>query len=281
MKKDKLRAECEHIFYEKQCHARYDWADVCEFEERFKKFKRKRRVHKAISTALLLSVLACGAIGTTYIAKKLDFKEPVYSAPNYYYPNYYNDFPINVFIDESSFSAKQVETIKQILEKLDNGCVGFKIEIASEYDYSVCNLKISAGDVFEEFGSLVLGSTWGSVIDNDYSEVVINKNLAKLNTKMFYYVTIHEILHALGLEHTKNISSIMFPFMLYHDVKQGEFNALNTLYPTISEEDPAAALSYEEYLALEKESGSQLKHNTLQRAINLEKAAKLQEQKER
>ena len=73
----------------------------------------------------------------------------------------------------------------------------------------------------------------------------------------------------------------MFPFMLYHDVKQGEFNALNTLYPTISEEDPAAALSYEEYLALEKEYGSQLKHNTLQRAINLEKAAKLQEQKER
>ena len=252
IKKDKLREECEHQFYELGCHARYDWADVCEFEERFKKFKRKMRINKIISGALLASILSCGAIGATYTAKKLNFPEPVYEAPANYYPGYYNEFPINVFIDETAFSKAQVETIKEILTKLDEGCVGFKIEYSSEYDYSVCNLKISAGKVFEDFGSLVLGSTYGSVIDGDYSEVVINEKFAKLNTKMFYYVTIHEILHALGLEHTKNISSIMFPFMFYHDIKQGEYDALNTLYPVETKDDLDSTLTYEEYLKYEQ-----------------------------
>ena len=239
MKKDKLREELEHLYYDKHNHSRYNWKDVCEFEEKFLKFKKYKLKKNIVSAALALTITASGIFGISYINKTLNFPEPEYRQSSNITPDYYNEFPINVYINEKDFKPSQVETIKEVLKELDNKCDGFKISVMPEYDFSICDINISTDTLENDFGSLYLGVTYGSLPNNRYSEIKIDKNFAKLTTKIFKYVVEHEILHSLGLEHTKNPTSIMFPYVLYHNPSQKDYENLNTLYPTKANESTA------------------------------------------
>ena len=248
---DQLRDRCEHVFYDLHNHDRYNWADVCEFEEKFKRHKKgfiKQKIATiAVATMLASSAVVCGVL----TVKPLIFEETVYEAPKNYTPDYYNEFPINVYINKDVFSTKQIETIKNILAMLDEKCDGFKIEVQEEYDFGSCNISISTSKPSFKDGSIIMGYAYGNVIHNFCSEIEIDENFAKMDTKIFEHVVLHELLHALGLDHSKKVTSIMFPYVLYNDIKQEEIDALNTLYPTATkfmEDHKLTQDNYQQYL---------------------------------
>ena len=231
MKEDKLREKQEKkIFSNNQIE---DDSLVFEtIEKKFSKFKNGRFKQKVAAIIFAVLLGASGTVLGARIYNRLNFKEQVYSEALIHTPDFYNDHPIGVCVDTNGFSEKQLKIIKSIFNSIDERCPGFQFNYIDEYDYDQCNIYLYTSKLEQDnLGSVPLGTTKGNMMLG-YSEIAINEEFAKSDPNSFESVVTHELLHALGLGHTKDLTNIMFPYNLNAEISEKEFDILNALYPT-------------------------------------------------
>ena len=235
MKRDKLREKYEKEFFSEEGRSKNNPNDVEDFEQKFAEYKEKHLKKKnplmvpLIVSSLLLT--ASGIVCGTRIANKLNFEEPVYSQESARSPDYFNKNPIGITFDGEDFSEKQLEIIDNVLHNIDEKCPGLRFV----YDDDNWNIRFYVTDVNKDRGldSFVLATATNNLIKSLYSGIAVDENFAKTaNEQEFERVITHEILHSLGLQHTKDFTNIMFPMGTHGVISDKEFEILNMLYPT-------------------------------------------------
>lgn len=230
MNKDKFRKKQEEEFFSDGKHSKDNPLDVEAFEQKFAKEKNKKSIFKLKVAAVIFSVLlsAAGTFFGTRVYNKLNFKEPVYNEEMIHTPDFYNDHPIEVYIEKNDFTKSQFDSIKNVFETIDERCPGLKFSFLEKNEN--WNIYLHAGKIEQNSDMTILGQTLGYL--GSFSQIIIDEEFAKSNSNSFDSVITHEVLHALGLGHTKDFTNIMFPYNLNREISEKEFEILNKLYPT-------------------------------------------------
>lgn len=233
MKKDKLREQQEEKFFSDGSHSKDNPLDVEAFEQKFAKYKSGRFKQKIAAVIFAVLLSATGTWFGARVYNRLNFKEQVYNEDISHTPDFFNDHPIGVCVNKNDFSQKQLEIIKNVFASIDERCPGFQFNYIDEYDYDKCNIYLYSSKLEQDgIGSTCLGVTKGNMFLG-YSEIAMNEDFVKANSNEFENVITHELLHALGLGHTKDLTNIMFPYNIFNtEISEKEFAILNMLYPT-------------------------------------------------
>lgn len=183
----------------------------------------------ASALTINLIVLKCG---TYYYAKNnnmLNFSEQKYSVNENITPGYYNKKPVRVCISDC-FGEKAKQKIIEGINYLDEKALGIKFDYfigkptANNCDIAIYKTKYDSNVIS---GEATLGDLNGKQIKGD---VYLDESFDKLLS--IKYLTIHEICHVIGLAHSKDINSMMFPIITTTIMTNEDVENLNTIYPS-------------------------------------------------
>lgn len=195
------------------------------------------------STVLVSTVFYGTAVGLTKlyaITAEVDAKQVVYHQNENIEPGYYNENPIKICISDK-FNGIFRNGIEKGIRTFDDAALGLKFEIRvgdleklkGEYDVSFVPSYEYKGN---SNGLDVLGYTYLS--SNDAKE--IKGPIYLMPNKMHLFgvkaTTMHELGHKIGLEHTDDPNSLMFPVCSNFGLSQSDIDNINTIYPAKSEE---------------------------------------------
>ena len=168
-------------------------------------------------------------------------QNPVYVNNDDYTPNisvkpgYYNEHPIKVCIDES-FNDYYKWAIELGIDRLDEIATGIKFEKyvgkASRYnkDADMNIIKEMHGDDEESKKDTKLGYTFAPYEDKGVTnEVYIYED--RMGYKGVSAVVMHEMMHALGIQHSDDVNSIMFPYSTSMFPNLQDIKNVNTIFP--------------------------------------------------
>lgn len=209
-------------------------------ESKIKNFKK--RVKKCAKTIMVLGGMVVGFYGSYNAAayvqgkvdKTLDFEtRDYYQNPNIE-PGYYNKNPIKVCISDKFSSFNQHQIIKGIQE-LDKDAIGLSFDIRLG---SGCEL--SPHEIFVEPENLEM-NVLGRATLNPLTTYGIRGHIALDDKTLHVYgiksTTIHELAHVIGLAHSKDITSLMYPISCRFGLSKEDIKNINTIYPAAQDDD--------------------------------------------
>lgn len=186
-------------------------------------------------TIVLTSLLAINLAvlkGGSYLSAKnnnmLNFTEKTYSLNENIEPGYYNKKPIKVCISDC-FGEKAQQKIIDGINYLDEKAIGIKFDCFvgkpndDNCDIAVYRTKYNSNVIS---GEATVGNLKGSQIKGD---VYLDESFDTMMS--LKYLTIHEVCHVIGLSHSKNVNSMMFPIVTTTKLSKQDVENLNTIYP--------------------------------------------------
>lgn len=169
-------------------------------------------IYAIASASLLIDIVA-----SAHLQGMMDFEEKTtYSANASVVPGYYNEHPLKVYISDD-FSYRYTKEIIDAIKYVDGVATGLKFAISSNVDDS--NIQIYKNNNIDCLGCAYPSS--GKIYIND--DVFHHKGVEA--------TVIHEIAHILGLEHSKDLSSIMYPVVSQKEFSERDIKNLNTIWP--------------------------------------------------
>ena len=208
---------------------------------RLEKMARKNKIDNIkIATTLVLLAVNLSVLGAQVTNGLSSTYDGTYVQNPNFEAGYFNENPYTISINTNNLTQKDIEIILGAIAELDDAMLGMRIKVVfngeSPYSLEIVKTKTqsslakgkSAGEA-KTFGTQLKGIVY---IDN--STFNKSENYAKS-------VIMHEILHVLGLKHSKKISSIMFPFTLANDLSEQDKANLNTIFPPEIELDSEIA----------------------------------------
>ena len=210
---------------------------------RVSKLKRvKKIVVRSVKNLMLLGGIVVGIYGSynvgAYIQGKVDKSLDFETREYYKNPNieagHYNRYPIKVCVSDKFTSSNQRQIVKGI-NSLDKDAVGLS------FDVRVGNgCELQPHEIFVEPENLEK-NVLGRATLNPLNTYGIRGHIAlDQNTLHIYGIkstTIHELAHVIGLAHSKNITSLMYPISCRFDLSKEDIKNINTIYPAAQDDD--------------------------------------------
>lgn len=215
----------------------------------FKKSEKNKKrltplILKASGLFLSISIFVGSTMLTGYHFLVTDFKEPVYSRNEHYPIGYLVDHPLKVYIDPTGATQRQIDLIKKSIIQLDEvldtvnfefvegeAPKTFEFELGTLENDNFANIFISVNkdsNIFSNVLGFAKQLSYKPIVGNI---VIEKKSFRGFGEKRAISTIQHEVLHALGLDHTKNITSIMYPVNLHSGVTQDAIEDVETIFP--------------------------------------------------
>lgn len=193
------------------------------------KAKKNKRVNIIIGVLSIMVAINCTIMGTQ-IYNNFNFTEPTYNKNDNYEAGYFNDHPYVISIQTDNLTQKELNLIRDAILELDNAMLGMCFDVVENgeklQDLTILKTKIE--------GNIALGNLAGEARyfpDNLKGTVFINSATFNKSEEYIKSVIIHEIMHVLGFNHSKDINSIMFPYQLENGLSSKDIENLNTVFP--------------------------------------------------
>lgn len=175
----------------------------------------------------LYGVMKFGAYTAAADRNLLDFSERTYDDNLNIEAGYYNEHPISICISDE-FSDYNTKRIIDGLKTIDKESVGMKFDISvgtpSRKIHDVCIYS-------DECADNVLGCA--TMNDTDSKHICGNMYLDenKFNFYGMKSLLMHEMGHILGLEHSKDLNSLMYPVVSRYTLSEDFIEHVNAMYP--------------------------------------------------
>ena len=200
-----------------------------EMLEDFAEYKRNRRRYKlclGLATGMITLAIAAAANLGIYVYKSFDFNEPNYASA-YAEPGFYNKNPIKFTINLDDFSPREINLIFRAVKELDDDALGIKFVYSPEG----ANFGFFKSQTTFIDGNFITAAC-ASLGDLEHGVILVGKNYAaNADETKFVAILKHEILHILGLFHSHNPESILFPYTMVPNLSEEDKANLNFLYP--------------------------------------------------
>lgn len=153
----------------------------------------------------------------------------------------WNHFPLTVYIDDSFIGQKNSEYVTDVIRALDmwekTGIVSFSVIYSPDADISigwVPSLKEKATDTLGNTDIKFINVSQFGIIQSAIIELLTKSESRQLNSNDMVNLALHEIGHAIGLQHT-NEDDIMNPVLTIPSksikkISTSDINNLNKLY---------------------------------------------------
>lgn len=196
-----------------------------------------KKILKGILKKSLIGLALCGTLvfafkgNAYYVASEnglLDFGETTYRQNINITPGYYNANPIKIYISGAFGEVAQKQIIAGI-QYLDSKAEGLKFE------YEVGHHLINDFDIYiqkAEFGSgYQSGEATVGRPDSGQIAGVVRLEEYWESQYLLTPLTVHELCHVIGLRHSKDLDSIMYPVMSTFTLSKEDIQNINTMYP--------------------------------------------------
>lgn len=175
----------------------------------------------------IYGIMKIGAYEAAVTGNKLDFTERVYDDNSNVEAGYYNEHPISICISDE-FSDYNTKRIIDGLKNVDKEAVGMKFDISvgtpSRMRYDICIYS-------EQCDEGVLGCA--TLNDTEAKHISGNMYIdeEKFNLYGIKSIIMHEMGHILGLQHSKDLNSTMYPVSCRYTLSKDFINHVNAMYP--------------------------------------------------
>ncbi len=160
----------------------------------------------------------------------------------------WNHFPLTVYIDDSFIRQKNPEYATDVIKALDwweeTGIASFSVVYSPDADISiewVPSLKEKATDTLGNTDILFFNISQFGVIQNAKVQLLTKSDSRELNSNDMVNLALHEIGHAIGLQHT-NEDDIMNPVLVIpsksvKEISTSNINNLKKIYELPAKSD--------------------------------------------
>ena len=198
---------------------------------RLEKMARKNKIDNIkIATTLVLLAVNLSVLGAQVTNGLSSTYDGTYVQNPNFEAGYFNENPYTISINTNNLTQKDIEIILGAIAELDDAMLGMRIKVVfnGESPYSLEIVKTKTQSSLTQGKTAGVATSYGNQLKGtvhiDNSTFNKSENYAKS-------VIMHEILHVLGLKHSKEISSVMFPFTLANDLSEQDKANLNTIFP--------------------------------------------------
>ena len=199
--------------------------------------KLGKRLAKGIVKIAAVGLVLCASItlsfkGNAYNVavkeNKLNFEEATYRQNINVAPGYYNAYPVKIYIS-GAFKESSINKIIEGIEYLDSQAVGIKFE------YEIGHHITTGFDIYihkAEFDSqMQAGEASIGKLDAGKIGGIVRLEETWDSQWLLTPLTVHELCHVLGLKHSKDLNSIMYPIMSSFRMSKEDIANVNTIYP--------------------------------------------------
>lgn len=195
--------------------------------------KRKKSLKMVGAAALLVCGITIITNAAVYAELKivpkaynmLDFEETTYQSNKEVSPGYYNNKPLVVSIS-NDFNRHYKQEIIKAIKYVDGVAEGLKFTIV-EGSVEDADINIDVG-----YDIQVESTPGGKYVGLAYRKTgqiyINNKTIHTMGIKA---TVIHELGHILGLDHSKDITSLMYPLVSRKNFSEEDIENLNTIWP--------------------------------------------------
>lgn len=198
---------------------------------RLEKMARKNKIDNIkIATTLVLLAVNLSVLGAQVTKGLSSTYDGTYVQNPNFEAGYFNENPYTISINTNNLTQKDIDIILGAIAELDDAMLGMRIKVVfnGESPYSLEIVKTETQSSLAKGKSAGEAKTFGTQLKGI---VYIDDSTFNKSENYTKSVIIHEILHVLGLKHSKKFSSIMFPFTLANDLSEQDKQNLNTLFP--------------------------------------------------
>ena len=193
-----------------------------------------KKCKKSLKMAAATSLIACGICVsmaaalyaeiklTVDVNNMLNFQETVYYTNESIEPGYYNKNPMTIAISDK-FSNYYKKEILKAIQYVDEVIEGIKFKIV-DGENGLADIKISVDTNIKDLG-MAYPQT---------KEIYINNQ--KFHHLGVKATIIHELAHILGLKHSKDMSSLMYPIVTRLKFSEKDIADLNKIWPAQEDE---------------------------------------------
>ena len=198
---------------------------------RLEKMARKNKIDNIkIATTLVLLAVNLSVLGAQVTNGLSSTYDGTYVQNPNFEAGYFNENPYTISINTNNLTQKDIEIILGTIAELDDAMLGMRFEVVfdGKSAYSLEIVKTETQSSLAKGKSAGEAKTFGTQLKGI---VYIDDSTFNKSENYTKSVIIHEILHVLGLKHSKEISSVMFPFTLANDLSEQDKANLNTIFP--------------------------------------------------